>query len=149
MAKVIIKVIVGLVVLAYAAAFLSWNAGSQEITALQLGATKFSQQMPLGGLVFIGLIAGAVIMAVAAWSAWSTQKSRADKAVAQVQKAKEKLQAQLATINELRVEVDRLQSEVEGLKAGDGTWGRSNHDDRPAGEKAAAGEAVPDEDEII
>lgn len=153
MVKVIVKVVVGLAALTYGAFFLSWNMVTQEVTGWQMMGMRYSQQVPLGALVFIGLVAGAVIMALAAWSAWAAQKATADRATAQVRKAKEKLQAQLDHINELRAEIDRLEIKLEGLQAGDGTWGQSEYpvtgaeETPPTAEKTAP--VDEDDDEII
>lgn len=156
MGKVIVKVFIGLLFLAYAALFLSWNMTPQEIISWQLLGVRYSQALPVGTLAFAGLLLGALIMAIACWSAWATQKTTANKAVATVKKAKVKLQAQLDMINELRTEVERLEDELDGLRAGDGTWGRVSAGDvvppvaSPSGQPAATpqGEEV-DDDEII
>lgn len=150
MVKVIISVLVALLLLAYGAGFLSWNIAPQEVTGLWLGGVRYSQTLPLGSLVFIGLIIGAAIMAVAAWSVWTTQKATADKATAMVKKAKVKLQAQLDEINDLRGEIQRLECEVAGLKAGDGTWGAVTAADLNAGsESADAPTAEVDDPDVI
>jgi multisubunit Na+/H+ antiporter MnhC subunit len=154
MGKVIIKVIIGLIILAYAALFLSWNMAQQEIISWQMMGVRYSQPLPVGSLVFIGLVIGAVIMAIACWSAWAAQKATADKAVATVKKAKVKLQAQLDTINELRAEVEQLEGEIQSLHAGNGTWGRVDAGDiadlaTVDGVTPAAAAAEVDDDEVI
>lgn len=158
MGKVIFKVIVGLAFLAYAALFLSWNMTPQDIISWQMFGDRYSQPLPVGALAFAGLIAGALIMAIACWSAWATQKATANKAVATVKKAKAKLQAQLDTINELRTEIEKLEDELDSLQAGDGTWGRTEAvadasvvaASGPATVSAVASEAAEvDDDEII
>ena len=140
MAKVILKVIVALLVLAYGAMFLSWNMTPQEVTGFYWAGSRYSQMIPLGLLVFIGLIAGAAIMAVAAWVAWAAQKATADKHAATIRKAKVKLQAQLDEIHDLREQLAQAQGELEGLQAGDGTWGQVSAGDL---EPVAAGAAAP------
>ena len=154
MGKVIIKIIIGLIILAYAALFLSWNMGQQEIISWQMMGVRYSQPLPVGSLVFIGLVVGAIVMAIACWAAWAAQKAYADKAVATVKKAKVKLQAQLDTINELRGEVERLEGEIESLQAGNGTWGRVDADDiadlaTVDGVTTAQAAAEVDDDEVI
>jgi hypothetical protein len=129
MGKVIVKVVAGLAVLTYGAFFLSWNMAPQEVTGWQMMGTRYSQQVPLGALVFIGLVGGAVVMALAAWTAWAAQKATADRATAQVRKAKEKLQAQLDHIYELRAEIEQLENRLDGLAAGDGSWGQTSNPD--------------------
>lgn len=147
MAKVIVKVIVALLVLAYGAMFLSWNMTPQEVTGFYWAGTRYSQMVPLGLLVFIGLIAGAVIMAVAAWAAWAAQKATADKHAATIRKAKVKLQAQLDEIHDLREQLAQAQGELEGLQSGDGTWGQVSAGDlEPVAAGAAA--SAPAEPEV-
>jgi hypothetical protein len=145
MVKVIVKVLVALGVLAYGALFLSWNMTPQEITGLSLGSVRYSQMLPAGSLVFIGLIVGAVIMAAAAWSSWAAQKAAADHAAAVVKKAKVKLQAQLDEMNNLRAEVQKLQGDITSLQAGDGTWGKVSATDlgAAAASDETAGAATP------
>jgi hypothetical protein len=150
MFKVIFKVEVGLAFLAYSALFLSWNMGAQPIISWQMMGVTYSQPLPVGGLAFIGLILGAVIMAVACWTAYASQKAHADKAVATVKKAKVKLQAQLDTIVELREEVDSLKAQIADLQAGDGTWGQTVYPEgeTPPPAEGASQEEV-DDDEVI
>jgi hypothetical protein len=148
MGKVIVKVIIGLVFLAYAALFLSWNMAPQEIISWQMMGVRYSQPLPVGSLAFAGLVLGAIIMAGACWSAWATQKATANKAVATVKKAKVKLQAQLDTITELRAEIERVEDELASLQAGDGTWGQVNAGNAATPDAAAAPDAV-DDDEVI
>ncbi|MCE5240532.1 hypothetical protein LLH23_18895 [bacterium] len=143
MVKVIIKVVVALGLLAYGAFFLSWNIAPQQITGFVWGGIRYSQTLPLGSLVFIGLALGAALMAIAAWATWATQKAQADKYAATIRKAKSKLQAQLDEINDLRDQVARLEAELEGLRAGDGTWGQVTQADIAAGVEGATAAAEP------
>mgnify|MGYP005834679809 CR=1 FL=1 len=130
MVKVIIGSVLGLLLLVYGALFLSWNMTPQDIVAARwFGGVQYSQALPVGSLVFIGLVIGALLMAVACWSAWAGQRALTKRAVAQVQKAKEKLQAQLDAINELRARVEQLEAELESSRAGNGTWGQVSASD--------------------
>lgn len=160
MVKVIISVLLALLVVAYGAAFFAWNMTPQEVIGLQVMGQRYSQNLPIGSLVFVGLIIGAIIMGVAAVGTWSSQRARADKATAMVKKAKVKLQAQLDTINELRDEVDRLEAQIASLHAGNGTWGQpvyqepSDEPEIMLSEPADTATAVPaqgevDDDDII
>jgi hypothetical protein len=151
MFKVIFKVIVVLLFLGYAAFFLSWNMAPQEIIGWDLAGVRYTQALPVGALAFIGLFVGAIVMAASCWSAWATQRALAKKAVATVKKAKVKLQAQLDMINELRGEVTRLEGELEGLQAGDGTWGRVAASDLPGADLASsdAPATADDDDDVI
>jgi len=126
MVKVILKMVVVLALLCYGALFLLWNNTVQEIVTWQMLGVKYSQALPVGALAFAGLIVGAILMAVACWSAWATQRAVAVRATAQVKKAKEKLQAQLDVINELRARNAQLDGELASLQSGDGTWGQAS-----------------------
>ena len=153
MVKVILKMVVVLALLCYGALFLSWNNAPQEIVTWQMLGVKYSQTLPVGALAFAGLIVGAILMAVACWSAWASQRALANRAAAQVKKAKEKLQAQLKAINELRAQNQQLDSELASLQAGDGTWGQASARDvtlpeTPA-EPAPAQPAADEDSEII
>jgi len=143
MVKVIVSVVALLLVLTYGAFFLSWNIAPQQVTGFLWGGMRYSQALPLGSLVFLGLVLGALVMGAAAWSAWAGQKATADKHAATIRKAKTKLQTQLDEINDLRSDVERLQGELASLQAGDGTWGRASQADIEAGAVAvqAAGAA--------
>lgn len=153
MLKVIFKVIIVLLLVGYAAFFLSWNMAPQNIVSWNLFGTRYTQAMPVGTLGFAGLIIGAIIMALACWSAWATQRGLALKGAATIKKAKGKLQAQLDTINELRAENERLEAELESLQAGDGSWGRVAAGDLPNTPVAATAPSDDDEpvddDEVI
>jgi len=123
MVKVIVVTFLVLLLLLYGAAFLLWNMTPQDIVAMRwLGGVQYSQALPVGSLVFIGLVLGALLMAC--WSAWAAQRALAQRAIAQVQRAKEKLQAQLDAIHELRAQVAELEAQRESWKAGNGTWGQ-------------------------
>lgn len=143
MVKVILSVLVVLLVLAYGAFFLTWNLVPQQVTGFVWAGVRYSQPLPLGSLVFIGLVLGAVVMACASWSAWSAQKAVANKHAATIRKAKVKLQTQLDEINDLRDQVGRLQAELESLQAGDGTWGQVTQADLEGGVAEAAPAAEP------
>lgn len=123
MAKVIAKVLIALGVLTYAAFFLSWNMTPQEVVGFYWAGMRYSQMLPVGSLVFVGLIAGAMIMAAAAWSAWSAQKAVADKHAATVRRAKAMLQEQREEIEALQAKITELEGKIASLQAGNGTWG--------------------------
>lgn len=147
MFKAIVIVFLGIVLLAYGSLFFAWNLTPQEITSWQLGA-RYSQVLPVGSLAFIGLVLGALIMAVATASTYASQRATTRKAAATIRKAKAKLQAQLDAINELRGEVERLEGELAGLRAGDGTWGKASYAPEAATESTTAAAATEDDDII-
>jgi len=148
MLKVVISVLIALLIVAYGAAFLAWNMTSQDVVGWQAFGVRYSQHLPVGSLLFVGLFIGALIMGIAAVATWSAQKSRADKATAMVKKAKVKLQAQLDEINDLRDEIDRLEAQVASLQSGDGTWGQTTYAEASADSAMQEGEAAPAETEV-
>lgn len=148
MLKVVISVLIALLIVAYGAAFLAWNMTAQEVVGWQAFGVRYSQHLPVGSLVFVGLILGALIMAIAAGSTWAAQKARADKATAMVKKAKVKLQAQLDEINDLRDEIGRLEGQVASLQSGDGTWGQTTYVETPGEGAEEAVLVVPSETEV-
>lgn len=150
MLKVTLTMVVVLALLVYGALFLLWNNAPQDITTWQLMGVKYSQSLPVGALAFAGLVVGALLMAVGCWSAWASQRAVASKAMAQVKRAKEKLQAQLDVINELRARVEQLDGELASLQTGNGTWGQVSAGDVTLPEvPAQAAPAAEDDPEII
>jgi hypothetical protein len=149
MAKVVLTTVVVLALSCYGALFLSWNQTPQDIVTLQVGGTRFSQPLPIGALVFIGLVVGMIVMAVASWSAWAGQRGVAQKAAAQVKKAREKLQAQLDLINELRARTAELEAELANARTGNGTWGQVAAGDIAVPEVPAASAHSAEDPDVI
>jgi hypothetical protein len=149
MAKVVLTTAALLALSCYGALFLSWNQTPQDIVTFQAGGTRFSQPLPIGALVFIGLVVGMLVMAVASWSAWAGQRGLARKAAAQVGKAREKLQAQLDLINELRARTVELEAELASARTGNGTWGQVAAGDIAVPEVPAVGAHSADDPDVI
>lgn len=108
MASAILKVLVVLLVIVYCALFLTWNSQYVTVAGLDWFGDRYVQDVPAGYLPLIGAIAGVLFMAIVAWGEWARQKSQADRAVAQVAKAKAKLQELADLIKQQRQEIARL-----------------------------------------
>ena len=101
MLRAVLMVLALLVVCAYLALFLSWNATPQPVTTLQVGESKYEQAMPVGLLFIAGVLAGAVAMALALWSPWNNLKAGEVQQRELIHRAKSKLRSQEEKIKEL------------------------------------------------
>ncbi len=108
MANAILKVLVVLLVIVYCALFITWNSQSVTVAGLDWFGDRYVQEVPAGYLPLIGAVADALFMAIVAWGEWARQKSQADRAVAQVAKAKTKLQELAELIKQQRQEIAQL-----------------------------------------
>ncbi len=108
MANAILKVLVVLLVIVYCALFITWNSQLVTVAGLDWFGDRYVQDMPAGYLPLIGAVAGALFMAIMASAAWGAQKGQADRAVAQVAKAKTKLQELADLIKQQRQEIAQL-----------------------------------------
>jgi signal transduction histidine kinase len=136
MLRAVVTLIVLLLVCAYAALILSWNAALQPpITVLQVGASQYQQTMPIGLLLMGGVLVGAVAMALALWSPWNALKHAEAQQRELVQRAKSKLKAQSDKLKELTREAESAAP----------TSAPSPEEDLPPEAKAAAAEAEPTE----
>ena len=108
MGSAIAKVLLLLLIIAYCALFIQWNA---EPTFMR-GAVVFDQPygyaLPLGWWMLISAGVGAIVMAIATWSQWAVQKRRADSAATTVENAKAKLQELAEKIKQQRQEIAEL-----------------------------------------
>lgn len=101
MLRAVLIVLALLIVCAYLALFLSWNATPQPVTTLQVGESKYEQAMPVGLLFIAGVLAGAVAMALALWNPWNNLKAGEVQQRELIQRAKGKLRSQEEKIKEL------------------------------------------------
>ncbi|MBM3475742.1 MAG: hypothetical protein FJX75_20950 [Armatimonadetes bacterium] len=156
MLRAVLIVLFLVVVCAYVALFLSWNATPQPVTMLQMSGSKYEQAMPIGLLFIVGVLVGAGAMALALWNPWNNLKAAELQQRELVQRAKSKLKSQQEKIKELSrdlqeqmVQADvaetarsasKLSPEVEAAAA--------EVDSAPEGEKADT--ASPEDDpEVI
>ncbi len=112
MGSAIAKVLVLLLIIAYCALFIQWNAEPTFIRGAVAYGQGYGYALPLGWWLLISAGVGAVVMAIATWSQWGAQKRRANSAAATVEKAKVKLQELAEKIKQQRQEIAELQEQA-------------------------------------
>ena len=112
MASAILKVLVIVLVIVYCALFITWNSQLVTVAGLDWLGDRYVQELPAGYLPLIGAVAGALFMAIMAWGEWARQKNQADRVVAQVAKAKTKLQELADIIKQQRQEIAQLRAKL-------------------------------------
>jgi len=121
MTKVILRVLILLVIIGYAALFISWNPDYVTVCGgmwpPEPQGERWVQELPLGYLPLIGAVGGVILMAIVAWGEWSHQKATSDQARAQVQKAKVKLQELVDRIKRQRAQIDQLEQQLAEAKS--------------------------------
>lgn len=111
----VIKVLFFVVVFVYAALFIMWNQGVfVDLVDLTLWPWPpkafYALGVQIGLLPLVGVVVGAVFMAVAAWGAWANQRAATAVASAQVARAKEKLRSMASTIKTQKAELNELRA---------------------------------------
>jgi uncharacterized membrane-anchored protein YhcB (DUF1043 family) len=157
MLRAVAIVLVLVVVCGYLALFLSWNATPQPVTTLQLGASSYEQAMPVGLLFIVGVLVGAIAMALALWNPWIALKATQAQQQELIQRAKSKLKSQDAKIKELTRNLEELASSMESDEDDMGLAPEAKaaaaeveaSADEPAKVKAAAAQTPEDDPEVI
>lgn len=100
MAKIIAGVIGALLFVVYSALFVFWNATTTaDLITFKAGSEGFwVPSVPVGFLPLVGLIIGAILMAVMLIFPWSAQRGKIRELEAKVQKAVLKLREQKTAI---------------------------------------------------
>jgi hypothetical protein len=116
--KAVLVVLLLLVGLCYAGAFLTWNGDTKvNLVTWHLGGDqRYVPNVPAGLLPIVGTIIGALVMAFAAWGPWASQRRAARAAEAKVQKAIEKFNEQKGRLAERNEEIGRLQERIGELE---------------------------------
>jgi uncharacterized integral membrane protein len=112
MVRVIIAVLLLLLILGYAAMFLSWNLKPVTVTGCAWGAQGYVEDVPLGVLILGGLLAGAILMAVFAAGAYQSLRCRCAVAEAKVGVAKKKLEELVAKVKQQRDKLAQLEKKT-------------------------------------
>lgn len=120
MARAILTVFILLVVVAYLSLFLAWNAEPTPISTLEVGTSKYTQEMPIGLLFIAGVMVGALAMAGALWGPWKAIKASEENQRALVERAKAKLKSQSKEIKALTEELEELQPQPAEMEAASG-----------------------------
>jgi hypothetical protein len=157
MLRAVVIVLVLVLVCGYLALFLSWNATPQPVTTLQAGGTRYEQAMPVGLLFIVGVLVGAVAMAVALWNPWNALKAAQAQQQELIQRAKSRLKSQDGKIKELTRQLEELVSSTEADEDDMGLAPEAQaavaeveaSTDEPAQAKAPAAKAPDDDPEVI
>ncbi len=108
MGSAIARVLLLLLIIAYCALFIQWNAEPTFIRGAVAYGQAYGYTLALGWWMLITAGVGAVVMAIATWSQWAAQKRKADSVAPAVEKAKAKLQELAETIKQQRQEIAQL-----------------------------------------
>ncbi len=114
MGSAIAKVLLLLLIIAYCALFIQWNADPIFVRGAVAYGQGYGYTLALGWWMLISAGVGAVVMAIATWSQWAAQKRKADTAAATVEKAKAKLQELAEKIKQQRQEIAKLKETTSG-----------------------------------
>jgi len=112
MGNAIAKVLLLLLIIAYCALFIQWNAEPTFIRGAVAYGQGYGYTLALGWWMLMSAGVGAIVMAIATWSQWAAQKRSADSAAATVEKAKVKLQELAEKIKQQRQEIAELKETV-------------------------------------
>ncbi len=74
MAQAIVSVLVLIIIVAYAVFFSFWNPEIVNVTSFEALGTTLSGDVALWLLPLAGLAVGAIVMALAMWTPWSSMK---------------------------------------------------------------------------
>ncbi len=110
MGQAIVTVLVLIAVVVYAVFFALWNQEVAQVVGFQFGGQAYMQSMPMAFLPLLGLVVGAVVMALSLWAPWAAIKRAA--VTAQGQLALEKKRS-----NDRAKKADALSKQVKQLKA--------------------------------
>lgn len=109
MVRSILLVFASLVGLSYAALFLMWNANTKaDIVTWGLGETLWVGGIPVGFLVLVGALVGAVGMVLGVWGPWAGLSASARASEAKLQKAVARLNEQKRQLAARDEEISRL-----------------------------------------
>lgn len=131
MANAVVTVLLLIVFVIYAVFFALWNPGVVPVTGFSWAGVDYGLPVPLFMVPLAGLLIGAIIMAIAMASPWSSMKRRLDA-------TKDQLEAERACAKERAERIESLRRRVNELKAG-------ARKPEPAGEPVAAPSAPPEE----
>lgn len=116
MGQAVLTVLVMILVVVYAVFFAIWNNGAVDVVGFQFGGTTYSQSLPMAFLPLVGIVVGAVIMAISLWGPWAAMRRTAIAARGQLDVATQKSNERAKKVNALSKEVKQLKSELEKAK---------------------------------
>lgn len=112
MGQAIVTVLVLIIVVIYAVLFAFWNQEVVEVVSLQIPGQTFVQTMPLAFLPLVGLVVGAVVMAVSLWGPWASAKRAVAITTSQVDVEKQRSNERAKKVNRLIEQVKQLKAEL-------------------------------------
>ncbi|MGQ9733113.1 MAG: hypothetical protein ACUVX8_17780 [Candidatus Zipacnadales bacterium] len=106
-----VALVLGVLILCvYLAFFLSLNMETYNFRVFRTSGSYFEQPLPVGSLLVIGIVLGAVAMALALWAPWNALKTSAAQQRALVQKAKQRLKSQDEKIKSLTKQLEEAKA---------------------------------------
>ena len=124
MGQAIVTVLVLIIVVIYAVLFAFWNQEVVHVVSLQIPGQTFGQEMPLAFMPLIGLVVGAVVMALSLWAPWASAKRAVRTGADQVDAERQKSNERARKVNRLIEQVKQLKAdlaEATGQEAPDDT----------------------------
>jgi len=109
MAITVLTVIILILIAGYAAFFAAWNPEVVDVVTLRYGATGFAQSTPVWALPLVGLLIGAVVMAIALSGPWATMRRAAALARRQLKAERDKSNQRAKKINALNRRIKQLE----------------------------------------
>ena len=111
MAQAIVTVLILLIFVAYAVFFAIWNPGTITVVGLYLTqGMSWGATVPLFVLPLVGVLVGAIVMAIAISAPWSSLKSR-------LGAVEDQLDAERARSNDATQKAEALRDRVRKLQA--------------------------------
>lgn len=114
MAITVLTVIILILIAGYAAFFAVHNPQAIDIATFRDLNNVYWQQAPVWTLPLVGLLVGAIVMAIALSGPWSTMRRTALLAREQLRAEREKSNQRARKINALNQRIRDLQGNVEG-----------------------------------
>ncbi len=133
MANAVVTVLLLILFIGYAVFFALWNPGLVPVTGFSWAGVNYGLQVPVFILPLAGLLIGAIVMAVAMASPWSSMKR-------DLSATKEQLEAERACAKERAEQIETLRKQINELKK------RASRSKKPAATAAGGSASAPDED---
>ncbi|MCD6362304.1 MAG: hypothetical protein J7M38_15715 [Armatimonadetes bacterium] len=112
MAITVLTVIILILIAGYAAFFAAWNPAVVDVVTLQYPGGSFMQSTPVWVLPLVGLLVGALVMAIALSGPWSTMRRAAGAARQQLKAERDKSNQRAKKINALNKRIKELEEQT-------------------------------------
>ncbi len=107
MATTVLIVLILILIAGYAAFFAVLNPDVEQIVVFKYWAGNVTEQLPIWALPIIGMLVGALVMAIALSGPWGTMRRAAVLARQQLAAEREKSNARAKKINALNKQLER------------------------------------------